>query len=196
MKNAQSVSEYIAASASWQNELKRLRAILVATGLEEDVKWGGPCYTIGGQNVVGLAAFKSYFGLWFFQGALLKDEKRVLINAQEGRTKAMRQWRMTSGEDIEPVTIKRYIREAIKIAREGRKITPDRKKAVAVPPELKRALQTNQTAGDKFRKMTPGLRREFAEYIADAKRDKTKHRRLQKILPMITAGVGLNDKYR
>jgi uncharacterized protein YdeI (YjbR/CyaY-like superfamily) len=94
MKRANSVDEYIADAGTWKNELKRLREILRSTELKEEVKWGGPCYTCDGKNVVGIAGFKSYFGLWFHQGALLKDPKKVLMNAQEGKTKAMRQWRM------------------------------------------------------------------------------------------------------
>jgi hypothetical protein len=89
MKRAKSVDEYIADAGSWKSELKRLREILQSTELEEDVKWGGPCYTYNGKNVVGMTGFKSYFGLWFHQGALLKDQKNVLMNAQEGRTKAL-----------------------------------------------------------------------------------------------------------
>ena len=95
---------------------QRLRAILDATPLTAEIKWGAPCYTFNGKNVVGLMAFKSYFGLWFHQGVALKDEASVLINAQEGKTKALRQWRMTSVKDIKPAIVKRYLKEAIEIA--------------------------------------------------------------------------------
>ena len=83
MKGAKTVDEYIDKAEQWQPELTRLREILNSTGLEETVKWGAPCYTHDGKNVVGIAGFKNYFGLWFHQGALLADAEGVLINAQE-----------------------------------------------------------------------------------------------------------------
>lgn len=196
MKRAKSVDEYIADAGTWKSELKRLRKILQSTVLEEDVKWGGPCYTYNGKNVVGMAGFKSYFGLWFHQGALLKDQKKVLMNAQEGRTKALRQWRMQTAKDIRPTIIKGYVREAIKLAKEGRQIAPSRKKPLLVPAELKKALDANRQASENFKNMRLGLQTEYADYITDAKRGDTKLRRLEKIMPMIKAGSGLHDKYR
>ena len=196
MKRAKSVDEYIADAGIWKSELKRLREILQSTELEEEVKWGGPCYTYNGKNVVGMAGFKSYFGLWFHQGALLKDQKNVLMNAQEGRTKALRQWRMHTAKDINPTIIKSYVREAIKLAEEGKQIAPARRKPRVVPPELKKALGANKQASEKFKIMRLVLQREYADYVADAKREDTKLRRLEKIMPMIKAGSGLHDKYR
>ncbi len=184
MKASASVDDYIAAAKYWQQELKLLREILRSTELTETVKWGGPCYTYDGQNVVGMGSFKSYFGLWFFQGALLQDKEHILINAQVGKTKALRQWRMTSSGDIKRALIKRYLNEAIKLARDGRKISANRSKAIVIPPELKLALQKNKAADSSFRNLAPGLQREYAEYVADAKREETKRRRLEKILPM------------
>ena len=113
MQRAKSVDAFIKQSTQWREELTRLRDILRATSLQEEIKWGAPCYTHNGKNVVGIGAFKAYFGLWFHQGALLKDERNVLINAQEGRTNALRQWRMTSATEIKAASVKRYIRETI-----------------------------------------------------------------------------------
>jgi uncharacterized protein YdeI (YjbR/CyaY-like superfamily) len=196
MKRAKSVDEYIADAGIWKSDLKRLREILQSTELEEDVKWGGPCYTYDGKNVVGMAGFKSYFGLWFHQGALLKDQKKVLINAQEGRTRALRQWRMQAAKDIKPTIIKSYVEEAIKLTKEGKIVAPARKKPLVVPPELKKALHANKKADEKFKCLRLGLQREYADYISEAKRDDTKLRRIEKILPMIGKGAGLHDKYR
>ncbi len=100
MKRRKTVAEFIATSDKWQQELELLRKILNSCDLEETVKWGSPCYTFRGKNIVGIGAFKSYCGLWFFQGALLADEAGVLMNAQEGVTKAMRQWRFQSKSEI------------------------------------------------------------------------------------------------
>lgn len=196
MQRAKSPDDFYKQDTPWRDELNTLRGILKSTELVEEIKWGGPCYTIDGKNVVGVGGFKSYFGLWFHQGALLNDDKQVLINAQEGKTKALRQWRMMSAKDIKPMLIKRYVKEAIALAKEGREIAPDRKKPLAVPPELKKAIAADKSAGDAFAKLTPGKQREYAEYVAEAKQDATKARRIEKILPMIKAGKGLNDKYR
>lgn len=97
-------------------EAARLRALVLACGLAEAVKWGRPVYVAGGRNIVGVAAFKSYFGLWFFDGARLSDKHGVLVNAQEGRTQSMRQWRMTAAKDIRPAAVKAYVREAMALA--------------------------------------------------------------------------------
>ena len=196
MKHFKTVDDYIAESGQWQAELTRIREILAATELREEVKWGGPCYTFDGRNVVGMAGFKSYFGLWFHQGALLKDDQQVLVNAQEGTTKALRQWRMQSAMEIRPAVIRKYVKEAIQLVKDGRQIGPEKRSAPVVPPELGKALAKSKSAQQKFNELTPGKQREYAEYIASAKRDDTKQKRLDKILPMIRSGVGLNDRYR
>ena len=196
MKRSKTVDEYIAGAPQWQEEIKTLRQILQSTELTEEVKWGAPCYTYNGQNVVGLASYKSYFGLWFLQGALLEDPRGVLINAQEGTTKALRQWRMTSAKEIKARTIKAYVREAIQLVRDGRRIGPQKKKPLVVPPELKRALSKNNKAKLAFTELRLGLQREYTDYIAGAKRDDTRQRRIEKIIPLIVEKKGLHDKYR
>lgn len=196
MKRFKTVDAYINSLENHQAEVVRLREILLSTDLEETVKWGGPCYTFGGENLVGLGAFKSYFGLWFHQGALLEDKQGVLMNCQEGRTKALRQWRMQTAKDIKPRFIKAYVKEAIELQKQGKGIKPDRNKALVVPAQLKQALGQNAKARQAFDALTKGKQREYADYIADAKRDETKAKRLEKILPMIAAGKGLLDKYR
>jgi len=113
MSAGKTVDDYLDNAKHWQDELRRIRKILVATGLTETVKWGAPVYTnADGKNVVGIGGFKSYFGLWFFEGAALEDSENVLINAQPGKTKMLRQWRMTSPEEIRPALIKKYVKEA------------------------------------------------------------------------------------
>lgn len=196
MKPRKTVDEYIEASEHWQDELIRLRKILSSTDLQETVKWGGPCYTFDGKNIVGMAAFKSYVGLWFFQGALLADKEKVLINVQEGKTKALRQWRFRSKKEIDARRIKAYVNEAVDLQKQGLKIKAERSKTIEIPPQLKQAFQRNKKAHSCFSQLTKGKQREYADYIADAKREETKMQRLEKILPMIKAGKGLNDKYR
>ncbi len=196
MRRAKSVDEYIAGHPEWASALEKLRKILNATELEETVKWGGPCYTVGGKNVVGIAAFTEHVALWFHQGVFLSDPDKVLINAQEGTTKALRQWRFSSDREIKATKVKAYLLEAIENQRHGKAIKPDRNKPVIVPRELKAALAKKTKAKKAFAALTPGRQREYADHIASAKRDETKTSRLAKILPMIAAGGGLHDKYR
>lgn len=196
MRRATSVDDYIANADNCGQELGRLRDVLRATPLAEEIKWGAPCYTYKNKNIVGIGGFKSYFGLWFHQGALLKDDENVLINAQEGKTKALRQWRMSSDKDIKPAIIKRYVAEAIALVDLGREIKATRATAIDIPPELQNILRRTKGATAAFRELREGQRREYADYVASAKRDDTKKRRVARVLPMIQAGVGLNDKYR
>ncbi len=196
MQRYETVDEFIENAEHWQEELIRLREILQSTKLVETVKWGGPCYTHNGKMLVGLGGFKSYFGLWFHQGALLSDPEKVLINVQEGKTKALRQWRFQSKKDIKARLIKAYVKEAIELQEAGKEIKADRSKPFVVPPELAAAFKKNKKAKAAFDELTKGRQREYADYIADAKREETKLKRLEKILPMLAAGVGLHDKYR
>ena len=128
MNRFKTVDEFISGKKLFRDELIKLREILNSTQLEETIKWGAPCYTFAGKNVVGIGAFQSYFGLWFFQGALIDDQNNVLINAGEGKTKAMRQWRMTSAKEIKPQAIKSYVNAAMQIVVDGAEIKPDRNK--------------------------------------------------------------------
>ena len=191
-----SVDDYIAEAKYWQNELVKLREILNAAGLEETVKWGAPCYTHEGKNVVGLGAYKAYCGLWFYQGALLKDPDGVLINAQEGKTKALRQWRFAAASEIKRAKVKAYVAEAMQLAAAGQEIKPARNKPLKIPGELITALAANAEAAAAFESLTKGRQREYADYVSEAKRADTRERRLEKIMPMIAQGRGLNDQYR
>ncbi len=173
-----------------------LRALALQTELEETVKWGAPVYTIGGKNVLGIMSFKNYFGLWFFNGVFLSDPKSVLVNAQEGKTKAMRHWKFNSVEEINPTDVLDYIQEAIKNQKKGLTIKPERKKSIEVPSLLKNALEQNQDLQKQFQGLSPYKQREYCEYIESAKQEKTRVSRMEKILPLIKLGMGINDKYK
>ncbi len=196
MSDKKSAREIIAANRHYPAELDALREILLELPLEETVKWGSPCYTYQGKNVVGIGGFKQYFGLWFFQGALLDDAAGYLVNAQEGKTKALRQWRMQSAGDIDRAEIQRYVEAAIRLVETGQEIGPRRNLPVDVPEELEQGLARTRGARTAFNSLTPGRQREYAQYIAEAKRETTKASRVEKVLPMILQGVGLNDRYR
>lgn len=198
MPRAKNVDEYLRAHPEWEAALVKLRKALLDCGLEECIKWGAPCYTVDGKNVVGIAAFKEHCGLWFFQGVHLADPDGVLVNAQEGKTKAMRQMRFGAAKEIRVGRIKAYAKEAMANERAGVRTGPARAdgKAAEVPPELQQALGRRKKLQAAFAGLTPGRQREYCAYIAEAKRAATKESRVAKVLPLIEAGVGLHDKYR
>lgn len=191
------VTEYILKNEKWTQELNLLRSFLLENDLEETVKWSAPTYVYKGKNIIGIAAFKNYVGLWFHQGVFLKDEAKVLFNAQEGKTKALRQWRFHSIKEIDVKLVKSYILEAMQNAEEGKAIKPTRKaKPLVIPELLQNKLSEDDELQDSFTNFTLSKKREFTEYIETAKREATKVSRLEKIIPMIKNGIGLNDKYR
>ena len=179
----------------WREELEILHAIIVKTQLIETTKWGAPVYTYNGENVIGLGGFKSYFTIWFFQGVFLKDEAKVLINAQTEVTKALRQWRFTSKEEINEKLILRYLEEAIKNVELGKKIKASPKKKI-IDTLFQSVLESDATLNIFFSKFTPAKQNEFMEYIDSAKKETTKWNRIEKIKPLILAQKGLNDAYR
>ncbi|WP_400080306.1 YdeI family protein [Winogradskyella sp. R77965] len=197
MKKVYSVEEYIEINQHYNDELTILRDILNSTELEETVKWSMPTYCLNGKNVLGIGAFKHHFCLWFHNGVFLKDQHNLLINAQENKTKALRQMRFETKADINKVAVLAYVKEAIENQRLGKEIKPTRKtKPVIIPDELKAALNSNTELKSAFKILTPSCQREYCEYITEAKREDTKQRRLDKITPMILKGSGLNDKYK
>jgi uncharacterized protein YdeI (YjbR/CyaY-like superfamily) len=173
-----------------------LRELALQTELEETIKWGAPVYTIGGKNVLGIMSFKNHFGLWFFNGVFLSDPKNVLVNAQAGKTKAMRHWKFSSIDEINPNDVLSYIQEAIENQKKGLMVRPERKKGATIPPLLKDALQKSQDLKKQFQDLSPYKQREYCEYIDSAKQERTRITRMEKILPMIEKGIGINDKYR
>jgi uncharacterized protein YdeI (YjbR/CyaY-like superfamily) len=189
------VDQYIVKHPEWEEELGFLRLIIQKTKLEEHIKWGAPIYSYQNKNLVGLGAFKGYVGLWFFQGALLKDEDNYLINVQEGKTQAMRQWRFNSIHEMDSYSILEYLNETIKNQQQGKEIKPQ-KKPLIIPLELQEAFYANTALAESFEALSLTNKRDYAEHILEAKREETKLKRLAKIIPMIAQGVGLNDKYK
>jgi uncharacterized protein YdeI (YjbR/CyaY-like superfamily) len=172
-----------------------LRELALQTELEETVKWGAPVYTLNNKNIFGIIAFKSYFGIWFFNGCFMTDPEKVLENAQEGKTKAMRHWKFQSAHEIPPKKVMAYIKEAIENQKQGKEWVPERTKKTIIPSELKAALKKDPSLQASFKSLAPYKQREYCEYIETAKQNRTKQARLQKILPMILEGYGFNDKY-
>ena len=182
---------------SWSEELEFLKSIIAKTELIETTKWGGCVYVLDNKNVIGIGGFKNYFTIWFFNGVFLKDEKKVLVNAQEGVTKSLRQWRFTSKDDIVEALVLDYIHEAIKNEKQGKIIkTQNAGVTIEMPEIFQKELDLDKNLAEAFLKFSPYKQKEFLEYIVEAKREETKRSRIEKIKPMILENIGLNDKYR
>lgn len=180
---------------NWEEELLFLKSIIDKTELVETIKWGGPIYVYNKRNVIGIGGFKNYFAIWFLNGVFLKDEKKRLINAQEDKTKSMRQWRFTSKEEVNEKEVLEYILEAIENEKQGKVIKPSKKEAI-ISELLQKEMDQNPALAEAFQKFSPYKQYEFLEYIESAKQEKTKLSRIEKVIPMILNNLGLNDKYR
>ncbi|PHR13105.1 MAG: hypothetical protein COA40_06250 [Aequorivita sp.] len=196
MDDSTKVDAFFKNQTKWKQELQKLREIILQTELKEEIKWGKPTYTLDGKMVVGMADFKNHLALWFHQGVFLKDKHQKLINAQEGVTKALRQWRFEENDKIEPEIVLEYIEEAIANCKAGKELKPVRKKSISIPSLLEDAFKKDASLKNHFQKLTPGKQREYAEHIGQAKREATQQSRLEKCIPMIKNGVGLHDKYK
>ena len=190
------VDEYLDKKANeWQRPiLDVIRQCILDCGLKEEIKWGIPSYSHHG-NVLGFAAFKTHCGIWFHDGAMLKDIAKVLINAQEGKTSGMRQWRFEEGDKVDEDLLKEYVSEAALNMEKGIK-TPKKKIEVVVPDLLQNALKAEPNVLEFFNSMAPSHRREYSEHISEAKQEATKLRRLDKVMGLLREGKGLHDKYK
>ena len=180
---------------NWSTELENLKSIITKTELIETIKWGGTVFTLNGKNVLGIGGFKNYFTIWFFKGVFLKDEKKVLVNAQEGITKSLRQWRFYNQLDVSEELILSYIKEAIAIERAEKKINSSVRE-IKIPALLQIEFDTHPELLKAFKNFAPYKQKDFLEYIDSAKREVTKISRIIKIKPMILNNIALNDKYQ
>ncbi|MER3376385.1 MAG: YdeI/OmpD-associated family protein [Allomuricauda sp.] len=196
MEKQEKLENYYQKEHTFKESIAHLREIALKTEAEEDFKWGIPVYTLNGKNVFGICTFKQHFAIWFFNGMFLKDPKKVLENAQEGKTKGMRHWKFQSLDEVEAKTVLAYMNEALENQKKGLEVKAEKTTKVAIPELLQSKLAMNATLQAAFEKFTPYKQKEFCEYIAEAKQEATKLRRLEKILPLIEKGVGLNDGYR
>ena len=192
----QNFEDYINKHSEWKKELTTLVKIIRRSKFDEGIKWGSPTFMLNGKNVLGFRGFKNHFAIWYFNGALLKDPAKKLINAQTGKTVGMRQWRFESMADIDAKLIHQYNQEAIANEKAGKKVLMPRKKVVPMPVELKEYLGKNKNVANAYEKFSPGRQNEIKEYIGEAKREATRLTRLEKCIPMILAGVSPNDKYK
>ena len=198
MKKSRSISEYIDSKPGWKEPLEILRELFESTPLEGEIKWGMPVYSWNNRNVAGFNAFKSYTGIWFFQGVFLEDRQKKLVSAQQGVTRAQRQWRFGSADEIlqNRALILEYLEEATRNTQQGREIKPEKRKTRDIPEEFRQAILADRELKKKFLDLSPAKKREYLDYILEAKKEETRQKRVERIRPMILRGEGLKDRYQ
>ncbi|WP_374446041.1 YdeI family protein [Epilithonimonas sp.] len=187
------VDEHINQSKQWKDEMKALRTIILDCQLAEDLKWGKPCYSFQGKNIVIIQGFKDYFALLFFKGGLMKDSKHLLVKMGEN-TQAGRQMRFENVQDIldKKTIIKDYIFEAVEIEERGEKVEIKRE-ATPVPEEFQSKLNESPELKSAFESLTPGRQRAYLIHFSAPKQSKTRESRIEKSIPNILDGKGMND---
>lgn len=178
----------------WQEEFKTLRMIVLDCGLNEELKWGVPCYTVDNSNIVLMHGFKEYCALLFVKGALLTDPQGILIQQTEN-VQAARQIRFTSlGQivELEPV-LKAYIAEAVGVEKAGLKVNLKKTSEFVMPEEFINKLEEVPGLQDAFEALTPGRQRAYLLYFSQPKQAKTRQSRIEKYVQQILAGKGLDD---
>jgi uncharacterized protein YdeI (YjbR/CyaY-like superfamily) len=189
------VDVYLRNAKKWRAEMEKLRMIVLDGPLNEELKWGKPCYTFQETNIVLIIGFKEYCALLFCKGALLRDVNGILIKPGEN-TQAARQIRFTKVQEIvemEPI-LKAYIREAIEAEKAGLEVNFKKNTELIFPDEFKNKLAKDPALKTAFDALTPGRQRAYHLFFSGAKQSKTREARVEKCRPQILKGKGLNDR--
>jgi len=188
------VDWYFDKAEKWQEEIRELRRIVLDCHMVEELKWGCPCYTFEDSNIVLIHVFKDYCAVLFFKGALLKDPKGLLIQQTEN-VQAARQMRFTSVQEIKKLepALKAYIFEAVELKEAGVKVDLKKTTEYKVPEEFQRKLDEQPDLKTAFEALTPGRQRGYLLHFSAAKQSKTREARVEKYIPQILDGKGLDD---
>lgn len=188
------VDFYFQKEGQWQDAIALLRQAVLSTGLEEVLKWGCPCYTDAQKNVVLIHVFKEYCALLFFKGALMDDADGLLIQQTEN-VQGARQMRFISTAEVKKKlpAIKRYVKSAIAVERSGKKVELKQKSELVFPEELQKLFDEDANFKAAFAALTPGRQRAYNLYFSAPKQSKTRAARIEKYLPQILDGKGIND---
>lgn len=188
------VDWFFSKDTKWQKEYGLMRMTILGCGLTEDLKWGCPCYTSQGKNIVLIHGFKEYCALLFFKGALLKDPKGILIQQTEN-VQSGRQIRFTDLREIVKLqpTLKAYIKEAIKVEKAGLRVELKKTSEYKMPGEFQKKLDEIPDLKRAFNALTPGRQRGYLFYFSQAKQSKTREARIEKYMKQILKGKGLDD---
>jgi len=187
------VEAYIGRSTKWPEEMAALQPILLGCGLDEQIKWGKPCYSHGSKNIAIMQEMKDFLSLMFFKGALLDDPEGIL-KEQGPNSRSARRIEFTSASDVDRLAdaVRSYVAEAIEVEEAGLEVGPAPELELA--PELQERLAKDPDLAAAFDALTPGRQREYDLHIADAKQAKTREARIDKYTPQILAGKGMRDR--
>ncbi|MEO8861235.1 MAG: DUF1801 domain-containing protein [Ginsengibacter sp.] len=188
------VDFYFIKAKKWRKELEQLRMILLDCGLTEELKWGCPCYSFEKSNIILIHVFKEYCAVLFFKGALLNDANGILIQ-QTKNVQAARQVRFTNVQEIieKKFILKAYIFEAIEVEKAGLKVELKKTTEFNMPEEFQNKLKDSIALNKAFNLLTPGRQRAYLLYFSAPKQSKTRQSRIDKSIPQIVKGKGLND---
>jgi uncharacterized protein YdeI (YjbR/CyaY-like superfamily) len=188
------VDWYFTKSENWEKEISKLRAIVLSCGLMEELKWGSPCYTHEGANIVLIHVFKEYCGLLFFKGALLNNAHGLLIQ-QTKNVQSARQMRFTNTKEIvkQEKLIRASIYEAIEVEKAGLKVKLKKVEEYNMPEEFQKRLNKSKALKTAFEKLTPGRQRGYLLHFSSAKQSTTREARVEKYIPKIMEGKGMED---
>jgi uncharacterized protein YdeI (YjbR/CyaY-like superfamily) len=188
------VDEFLTKAKKWKEEYEKLRKIVLDCELTEDFKWMNPCYTFEKKNIVLIHGFKEYCALLFPKGSLLQDSHGILIQQTEN-VKGGRQIRFTNVQQIveKEAILKAYIYEAIEVEKAGLKVKVKKPEELIIPEELQHKFDEIPALKDAFTKLTPGRQRAYILHFSAAKQSKTRESRVEKCIPNILNGRGLND---
>ncbi len=189
------VDAWVAKAKAWRDEIGKLRAILLASGMTEEFKWGKPCYTHAGSNIVLIMPLKETCALLFTKGALMKDPKGILVQPGENSQSA-RQMRFTSLAEIVKLekTLKSYLKDAMAVESAGLKVAFRKSSDLVYPKEFQDRLDRDSALREAFHALTPGRQRQYHLYFTGAKQAATRESRVEKAIPLILDGIGLDDR--
>jgi uncharacterized protein YdeI (YjbR/CyaY-like superfamily) len=187
------VDAFVARAKTWQGEIQKLRSIMLECGLDEELKWGKPCFAFEGKNVAIIQPFKAHCSLMFFKGALLKDTHGLLRSQGENTQSALR-LEFTSEAQVKKAVVAAYVKQAIAVEKAGIKVDFKAKRELELPEELTKILQKDRRLAKAFHALTPGRQRAYVMHFAAAKQSQTRIARIEKAAPQILAGKGMNDR--
>ncbi len=187
------VDAFVSRAKQWRGEMQKLRSLLVECGLEEELKWGKPCFSFEGKNVAIIQPFKGHCALMFFKGALLEDT-HGLLRSQGQNTQSALRLEFTSEAQIKKSVVKSYVRQAISVEKAGLEVDFKAKRELQLPEELTQIMKRDGKFAKAFRALTPGRQRGYVLHFTGAKQSQTRTARIEKCVPKILAGKGFNDR--
>jgi uncharacterized protein YdeI (YjbR/CyaY-like superfamily) len=187
------VDAFVSRARKWPGEIEKLRSVLLDCGLDEELKWGKPCFSFESKNVAIIQPFKEHCALLFFKGALLEDTHGQL-RSQGANTRSALRLEFTSEAQIKKTIVKSYVKQAIAVAKAGLEVDFAAAPEPELPEELTQMMKKDRKLAKAFDALTPGRKRGYVLHFSAAKQSKTRTARIEKCIPKILVGKGFNDR--